>query len=222
MFWAQATCAELLFPQPAFEEGSAASRHYADEASFPTWVGIEQGVTDEGFPTLGSADASIIVAEFGDFGCPHCLAFLPDVQALTDAYVRDGRAQLVYVPLTFVAGKNSVNAAEAAICAADQGAFWQLHQVIFEIQESQGATAFTTSNLVEAAEEIGLDGAALEDCMQSVRPEGVLSLATEFQRDMEVGGTPSIVYSLDGGETWTLLPDRTYANIVNLIEMNAE
>lgn len=231
LFGAQSICADYFFPQPAFEdpigsnepEVSMQQRNFDDANDFPVWVGIEQGLTEDGFPILGSADAPIIILEFGDFACPHCLDFLPTVQSITDDYVRDDQAQLIFVPLTFVAGENSENAAEAALCAADQGAFWQFHQVNFEIQESQGTHLFTPDHLATTAESIGLDGPSLQDCMQSARPGIVLRGATVLQETLEVRGTPSVFYSLDGGETWVPLPDRSYSSISAVIESaNAE
>jgi predicted DsbA family dithiol-disulfide isomerase len=220
MFWAQTLCGEFtLFPRPdASDVLGEIGRHYNDAGDFPTWVGIEQGVSEEGFPTLGSADAPIIIAEFADFSCPHCLNFLPDVQRLTENYVRDGQAQLWYIPMTFVSPEQSTLAAKAGLCAAQQGAFWQLHQVIFEIQESQGSASFTVDHLAGAAAEIGLDEGAMRDCLQSSMAESTLEMATTAQTENGVTGTPSIIYSLDGGATWTLLEDRTYPNIVDLIE----
>lgn len=191
---------------------------FDDENCFPTWVGLEQGETEDGIPTLGSANAPIIVGEFSDFGCPHCLDFAPTFDSLVNDYAGDGQAQFYYFPLTFVRGENSVTAAQVAICTIDQDAFWQFHQVLFEIQESPGYQAFTIDNLVGVAGEMGLDEAAILDCLQSPRPASVLAAATTLQSSVGVTGTPAIVISTDGGETWTLLEDRSEANIRSVIE----
>ena len=128
-----------------------------------------------------------------------------------------------YVPLTFVAGDRSELAAKAGLCATQQDAFWQLHEVLFNIQEVESAAGFTVDNVVTHAEEIGLDGVALTECIDSAFPDQTLRAATTFQNDLGIRGTPSIAYSTDGGETWTYLENRDPSNIIaTIIAANSE
>jgi protein-disulfide isomerase len=191
---------------------------YDDEACFSTWLGLEQGVSADGIPTIGSDAAPIIIGEFGDFGCPHCLAFAPTFEALVRDYAGSGEAQFYYFPLAFVRGENSVIAADAAICSLDQGAFWQMHEVLFEIQATQTYEAFTVENLVTVAAGLGLDGDGLRDCMLSDQPAVVRDMAQGAGDAAGVTGTPTIVFSVDGGATWTVIEDRSEASIRSLIE----
>jgi protein-disulfide isomerase len=193
--------------------------NFEDEGCYGVYFNIESGRRDEdGTPFIGSSEAPIIIAEFSDFGCPHCMEFHPTLISLIEEYGHTNKAQFEYRPLTFVAGHNSEVAAEAAMCAAEQDAFWQFHDELFELQEAQSASAFTTGAMKDLANEMELDGDVLEDCMNSNRPSVPLRAAQSLQSQLQVGGTPSIAYSLDHGETWTLLEDRSSDNIRALID----
>lgn len=191
---------------------------YEDESCYGVYFNIESGTRDEdNTPYIGSSDAPIIVAEFSDFGCPHCMEFHPTMVSLIEEFGHTNQAQFEYRALTFVAGRNSQVAAEAAMCAAEQGAFWQYHDELFELQEAQGANAFETDTMKEIANDMGLDGDALEECMNSNRPGNTLRAAEALQAQLSITGTPAIAYSLNGGENWTLLEDRGPDNIRALI-----
>ena len=188
--------------------------NYEDEDCYGVYFNLESGQRDEdGTPFIGSPDAPIIIAEFSDFGCPHCMEFHPTLVSLIEEFAHTGQAQFEYRPLTFVAGRNSEVAAEAALCAAEQGAFWQYHDELFEIQEAQTASAFESGTMKDLAEEMGLDGDTLEDCMNSNRPRNTLRAASALQNQLGISGTPAIAYSVDGGETWVYLEEREPSNI---------
>ncbi len=191
---------------------------YDDEVCFVAWVNAEQGATEDGIPTIGSDDAPIIIAEFGDFSCPHCMAFAPTFEGIVHTYAPQGQAQFRFYPLTFVAGDRSVDAAEAALCTIEQGAFWQYHEVLYVIQETQSSAAFVDENLIKFADDMGLDGTALEACLATDRPAEILAHVEGLRNELGVSSTPTIVYSTDGGETWMMLEDRSDSNIRDLIE----
>ena len=191
---------------------------YEDEGCYSIYLNIESGRRDDdGTPFVGSSEAPIIIAEFSDFGCPHCMEFHPTFVSLIEEYGHTNQAQFEYRPLTFVAGRNSVVAAEAAMCAAEQDAFWQYHDELFELQEAKGVNAFTTDAMKDLANDMELDGDVLEDCMNSNRPDTTIRAAQLLQTQLEIGGTPAIAYSLDGGESWISLENRSPENIRALI-----
>lgn len=83
---------------------------------------------------LGDANASVTIIEFGDFQCPFCAKFFHDTQSqIVDNYIKTGKAKMVYKALAFL-GSESDSAALAALCAKEQGKFWQFHDAIFEAE----------------------------------------------------------------------------------------
>jgi Na+/H+ antiporter NhaA len=99
----------------------------------------------------GPQDAPVSLVEYGDFECPYCGQAEPVVREL----LRDLGGEVSYVfrhlPLTDV-HPHAQRAAEAAEAAAAQGAFWEMHDLLFKHQD-----ALEGKDLVRYAGELGLD-----------------------------------------------------------------
>jgi protein-disulfide isomerase len=82
----------------------------------------------------GSPNAKVVVAEFSDFQCPFCKRFVDTTLAHIRAELGDqvGLAFLNF-PLTSI-HPNAGNAALVAQCAAEQGKFWPMHDLLFARQ----------------------------------------------------------------------------------------
>lgn len=82
---------------------------------------------------LGAPQAPVTVVEYGDFECPNCKQAAPAVKLLLDRFA--GRIRIVYrhFPLEEV-HPHALLAAQAAECAAGQGRFWEMHDLLFENQ----------------------------------------------------------------------------------------
>jgi protein-disulfide isomerase len=187
--------------------------------------GVVRGVLEDGTPFIGNPNAPIVFAEFSDFSCPHCASFEPEVDQLIDQYVRTGQLRLEYRPLTFVGGEFSITAARGAICAAEQGAFWEFHKELFRLQGTQGADYFTSANMETLADDLGLDGEELRSCMNSNRPDRTLRAAEQLRAEYDVNSTPTVIYRANDAETWNRFFDPngepvsrvSYAELGNLI-----
>ncbi|MDP4011041.1 MAG: thioredoxin domain-containing protein [Candidatus Roizmanbacteria bacterium] len=94
---------------------------------------VEVAIGDS--PSIGSKDAKVTIVEFSDFECPYCARAFATVKQIKDAYPKDVKIVYKQLPLTNI-HPNAQKAAEASICAKDQGKFWEMHDKIFE---SQGA-----------------------------------------------------------------------------------
>ena len=181
-----------------------------DANCYPHYVDINVGLTDSGYATAGPDDAPIIVAEFGDFACPHCTSYHPTFRQLIDEFARTEAAQFWFVPMTGVGGERSRLAYQAAYCAGEQAAFWQFHAEIFAVQEAEGAREFTRETFLRIGHELQLDVDALDVCMNSPQSTTGLTNAADFARSLGVNATPTVMYSTDGGETWTQFDSRSY------------
>ncbi len=170
-------------------------------------AGVVRGVTEEGFPFIGSPDAPITIAEFADFSCPHCADFLPEWERLIAEFVRSGQLRVIYIPLTFVGGEFSVMSAFGAICATEQGAFWEYHHVLYNIQQSEGSTTFTLERMDTLAAAFGLDGEAFTECTDSAAGLDVLQAADALSQELGVNATPTLIFRLSDGEWQRFLDD---------------
>jgi protein-disulfide isomerase len=80
----------------------------------------------------GPIDAPVTIVEYGDFECPYCGQAEPVVRQLL-ADERDVRYVWRHFPLRDV-HPNAQVAAEAAEAAAEQGAFWPMHDLLLSHQ----------------------------------------------------------------------------------------
>ncbi len=158
--------------------------------------GIQQGFTDDGFPILGDPDAPVIMEEFSNFSCPHCNRFHDTVIGLIDPYIRPGALAVVFIPLT-APGAVAYDATRAALCAGQQGKFWQMHDMIFGGATVYGRNAFVPDMLYGWARSIsGLDYNEFSSCMSgSAEVEATIQRASEEAIARGVGGTPAIFFN---------------------------
>jgi protein-disulfide isomerase len=140
-------------------------------------------------PFKGDENAPVTIVEWSDFQCPFCARFYKDTMAqIEERYVKTGKVKIVYrdFPLSF--HPFALKAAEAAECADEQGRFWDMHDKIFGNQGS-----LNEENLELWAQEIGLEYAKFNDCMDSGK------MAAEVNKDLEDGsaagirGTPGFI-----------------------------
>jgi len=87
-------------------------------------------------PALGKTDAKVTIVEFSDFECPFCIRAFPTVQQIEKEYPNDVKIVYKQFPLTSI-HPHAQTAAEASMCAAEQGKFWEYHDRLFTL-ESQG------------------------------------------------------------------------------------
>ena len=98
----------------------------------------------------GALDAPVTVVEYGDFECPYCGQAEPVVRELLRDF-GDVRYVWRHLPLNDVHPRAQL-AAEASEAAAEQGAFWELHDLLLDHQDALGP-----EDLVGYAEQLGLD-----------------------------------------------------------------
>ena len=143
---------------------------------------VEVSADDD--PAYGPEDASVVVIEFSDFNCPYCGRFARETMPLLRENYED-RMRFVYRDFPIL-GDSSLQAAIAAECADDQGAFWDYHDLLFENQDS-----FNQEIFIDFAGELGLDVDQFAACQNdsSVHEEVIADYA-EAQR-LGANGTPT-------------------------------
>lgn len=86
--------------------------------------------------------------------------------ALFKQYVDTGKVKFVYLHAAFL-GQESVWAAQASECAADQGQFWAYHDLLFSRQAGENQGAFTKDKLLAMAQELKLDMIQFGPCLKN-------------------------------------------------------
>jgi Na+/H+ antiporter NhaA len=98
----------------------------------------------------GPSESSVTIVEYGDFECPFCGQAEPVVRELLRDF-DEVRYVWRHLPLNDVHPRAQL-AAEASEAAADQGAFWELHDLMLDHQDALGPT-----DLMGYAAQLGLD-----------------------------------------------------------------
>lgn len=106
-------------------------------------------------------------------------------------YVETGKVRFVYKQLAIL-GHESVRAAEATECAAEQDAFWSMHDHIF-IDLATSRSTYHDQTLTQFAAELGLDDEAFNSCLTSDRHSGLISQDRDSIKQLGVSGTPAFV-----------------------------
>jgi protein-disulfide isomerase len=157
-------------------------------------------------PTKGPDSAAVTIVEFSDFECPYCSRVVPTLDQIKEKYGDNVQIAFRHFPLAF--HQNAQKASEASMCAADQGKFWEMHDLMFAEQKQ-----LAVDQLKEKATRIGLDAAAFNECLDSDK------YAQQVQDDMQAGvlagvsGTPAMF--INGRFVNGAQPYETIAEIVD-------
>jgi protein-disulfide isomerase len=140
-------------------------------------------VTEAGNPSIGPANAPVVIVEFSDFRCPYCKRFHDEtLPALLTKY--GDQIRLVYRDFPIVGGEV---AAEAADCANAQGKYWDYGNALFADQQAYN----TNDDYIALAAQLGLDQTQFSDCLNNGTYKDEVS--TDYNAALEYGvnGTPT-------------------------------
>ena len=131
----------------------------------------------------GPREAPVTLVEYGDFECPYCGQAEPVIRELLA-----GHAELRYVwrhlPLNDVHPR-AQQAAEAVEAAAEQDAFWEMHDVLLQTQADEDR------DFVAMAGEIGLDLERFDDDVRTHAGAGRIAEDVDSADLSGVSGTPT-------------------------------
>jgi len=180
------------------------------EGTLDKYDGIPQTVSDEGFPILGNPNAPVLVEEFSSFSCPGCQQFHENFGDDIVEQVREGVIAFEYIPLTTGSIPNAVGASKAALCAGEQGAFFEYHDALFDWHSRYGNQAFSQNRITSGVENLGLNEGQFDSCIGSSRIDDVMSAAQSVAAGRGATSTPSVFVN------GTALP--TSADLVSAIQ----
>jgi len=128
----------------------------------------------------GPDRAEFELVMFGDFQCPYSAAAYPIVRRLRDRMAGKLIFAFRHFPLREI-HPDAQRAAEAAEAAAAKGAFWQMHDRMYE-----AGGALSSDDLIAYAAELGLDAERLAAELGSAthRPR--------VQRDLDSGAASGV------------------------------
>jgi protein-disulfide isomerase len=187
------------------------------EPSVGTPGGYQEGFTDEGYPFRGDPAAPVTMEEFSSYQCPFCgRYFRESYPQIVDNYVKTGKVRYVFRDFPLPSQLQSPLAAEAARCAGltgDSGAYWAMHDRIFEGQREWSGSADADTLFKGYAAELGLDEMTFAGCLDSG------STSDQVQADLREGsargvnGTPT--FFVDGRALSGAQPYAAFARVID-------
>lgn len=158
----------------------------------------------------GNKESKVLIVEYGDFQCPSCGKAYPNVKTLMDEY--GDRVALVFrnFPLTSI-HPNAKAAAAAAEAAGLQGKYWEMHDLLFENQNSWGSldTSKRTDAFVAFASQLGLDTNKFKTDLSNENVNKKITFDLTLGKENGASATPT--FFVDGEK----LDEKTAGGIVN-------
>lgn len=151
------------------------------------------GELDQYGVSVGAKDAPVVVREFADFQCPACGEFAKASQRLKQEYVDAGEVRFVYFELPLRQHQNAFPAAQAARCAGDQGAYWEMHDRLYGSQAEWSGSNDPTATFTRYAGDVGLDERRFRLCMTSELHREAIEKSRRVAMQLQVTSTPTVM-----------------------------
>ncbi|UZE95663.1 DsbA family protein [Alkalimarinus alittae] len=142
-------------------------------------------IDTEGYPTIGNPDGKIQIVEFADYQCPHCKEASHTLHTLLEQYGDD--IQLTYMDFPINRSGVSRKVAEGAVCADQQGQFWEYNSLAFDNQAQ-----LTLDSPATFANKLQLDKAQFESCIGASETIKKVKDSELQAINLGIRGTPAI------------------------------
>ena len=157
-------------------------------AEVPGLVGATIPTANE--PSMGSSSAKVTLMEISDYHCPFCKRQTQQTfPQIVDDYIKTGKVQFIFVDYPIAQlHPNASRAHEAAICAGEQGKYWEMHVSLFN-----SPVAKDDSALVSQAKQVGINAGTFQSCLASGRHAPSIQASVSRMEQLGISGTPMVV-----------------------------
>ena len=174
--------------------------------------------------TVGDPNAPVTVDVFEDFQCPACQFFTESIEPLIMQHlVTPGKAKYTFHNYPFIDGPGATSsgesdqAANASMCANEQGKFWDMHTIIFANWNGENQGSLSNRRLEAMAESIGLDMSSFNNCFDANKYQEEIQADFTNGEDMGVSGTPSVF--VNGAKVGQPKKIATYQEIAEAVDL---
>lgn len=158
--------------------------------------------------TIDTANGSAISFDNGaattidvweDPQCPVCKLFADANGSYLESLVREKKANVRYHVLSFL-GDESVRAANASFCAADEGQYLDFHKALYAVQSPLENSGFwSNETLVKMGKKIGITSTTFENCVNKGSKVDLVQANYDSMSKFGVQGTPTVFIN---GKKW--------------------
>jgi protein-disulfide isomerase len=164
------------------------SKQTNSSAKIPANVSAERGY---GIVFNGELTGVPVLDVYEDFQCPSCARFEGTQGQYLESIIEDKKATVVFHTLSFL-GPESVIAANAAACSADEGKFLALHKMLYQTQPQENSGAWTNEALVAAGGSVGIKSKAYEKCVTNGTYADWVTNVQASAAKADVNSTPTV------------------------------
>ena len=162
----------------------------------------------------GNSNAPVTIVEFGDFQCPFCQAVQPTLKGIMDKYQGKVRLGFRDYPLRQI-HPQAQQAAEAGRCAAEQGKFWEYHDLLYINQAK-----LDLNSLKEQARAAALNEEQFSSCLASGKFKPQIESDVQSGTGAGITGTPA--FYINGVPLTGAQPASEFEKIIESELANAE
>ncbi len=155
----------------------------------------------------GLSSAPVTLVEFSDYQCDYCSRyFLNTFSQIVSEYVEKGTVRYFFKNFPDQnLHPQSFKAHEAALCAGDQGQYWEMHDQLFTDPEALGM-----EDLIKHAMALGLDTEVFSECLESGKNAEIIYKDIAEARQGGVNGSPVFAIGLSG-------PDESSMKVMRVV-----
>ncbi|RZQ62243.1 DsbA family protein [Amycolatopsis suaedae] len=156
----------------------------------------------------GKPDAKATIDVYADFLCPACGQFEKTYGPQIHEQVEAGALRVRTHMLPMLVEQSdppgySLDSANAALCAADDGKFTQFHDALFHSQPEEGKRGYDKAQLIKLGQDLGITNAAFPACVNAgtynqqltaelARAQNDPGLQRDFPNGRRGFGTPTV------------------------------
>ena len=147
--------------------------------------------------SMGDPNAPVKIDSWEDFQCPACQQFTETVEPqVVDTYIKTGKVFYTFHQYPFIdtnsVAKESHQAANASMCAAEQNRFWDFRDIVFANWQGENQGYLSDPRLTAFAQSIGLDMTKFNSCFKANKYSSQIQADYDKGQQMGVSGTPSV------------------------------
>lgn len=175
--------------------------------------------------SVGSDSAPVTVVEYSDYQCPLCREwFLTSKEKLVTEYVNTGKVKFEFKDFPLSIHPFSTQYAVAVRCAGEQGKYFEMHDKVYNEQntlangEITTVTSVTLADVVNWAGQLGLDTNQFSYCVASEKFDAAIAADENEGSSIGVDGTPSFVVGKSNGTGTLIIGAVPYSTLKSAID----
>lgn len=141
----------------------------------------------ETVPERGELKSEVKIEMYGDYQCPYTQRGNASMDKMLGDIRNDFSLSFRHHPLDY--HEQARYAHKSAICAKEQGRFWEMHDELFKLS----GAAFTTLNIDKITRNLGLSNKQFATCMNSKEAENIIARDLKEANRLKIDSTPTFI-----------------------------